>query len=85
MAVREACFCMAEVSFCIAEAHDGRGFPSSLEQIAYNASYKSRNCTPSVHHELHILALQVQTEGIYEDYILKFRSTNATNYSNLMW
>ena len=27
MAVREACFCMADVPFCMAEAHGGGGFP----------------------------------------------------------
>ena len=29
MAVRETRFCMADFRFCMAEAHDGRGFPPS--------------------------------------------------------
>ena len=34
MVVREARFCMAEVCFCMVEAHGGREFPSSSDSSA---------------------------------------------------
>ena len=36
MAVREAHFCMAEVRFCMGEAHGGRGFPPSFNNIVFD-------------------------------------------------